>query len=106
MPLEPVYLLTAAGLLGLGAYGVLVAGHLLRQLLALNVLAMAVFLLLVAVGRGEGAVLDPVSQALVLTGIVVAVSATAFALALLLALYRRSGSAALDAGEAEDGDDD
>jgi len=87
-----VYLLAASALFGLGVHGVLVAGHLLRKLLALNLL---------------GGPLDPVPQALVLTGIVVAVSATAFALALMLALYRRSGSAELDASESigEEADD-
>lgn len=94
-----LYLLTGSGLFGLGVYGVLVAGHLLRKLLALNVLGVAVFLLLVAMGARGGGPLDAVPQALVLTGIVVAVSATAFALALLVALYRRTGSAELDAAQ-------
>ncbi|MDZ3823072.1 MAG: NADH-quinone oxidoreductase subunit K [Pseudoxanthomonas sp.] len=100
-----VWLGVAAGLVGLGVYGVLVAGHLLRKLLALNLLGTAVFLLMVVLGRRGAATPDPVSQAMVLTGIVVAVSATAFGLALMLALYRRSGEAALDdeAG-APDGD--
>ncbi|MBX3725571.1 MAG: NADH-quinone oxidoreductase subunit K [Xanthomonadales bacterium] len=91
-----VWLGVAAGLVGLGVYGVLVAGHLLRKLLALNLLGAAVFLLMVVLGRRGDAAPDPVSQAMVLTGIVVAVSATAFGLALMLALYRRSGEAALD----------
>jgi multicomponent Na+:H+ antiporter subunit C len=104
MPTDAVHLFTAAALFGLGVYGVLVAGHLLRKILALNVLGLAVFLLLVALGRRGAAVLDPVPQALVLTGIVVAVSATAFAVSLLLALYRRSGSADLDAAEEDDAD--
>ena len=104
---EPVlWLAVAAGLVGLGVYGVLVAGHLLRKLLALNLLGAAVFLMLIVLGgRGRDAP-DPVTQAMVLTGIVVAVSATAFGLALLLALYRRSGEASLDdAGIVGDGDE-
>jgi multicomponent Na+:H+ antiporter subunit C len=101
---ESIYLLAASALFGAGVYGVLVAGHLLRKILALNVLGMAVFLLLVTLGRPGAEVLDPVPQALVLTGIVVAVSATAFALALLLALYRRSGSADLDTSGDDEGD--
>jgi multicomponent Na+:H+ antiporter subunit C len=102
-----IYLLAASALFGLGVHGVLVAGHLLRKLLALNLLGASVFLLLVSVGSRGGGALDPVPQALVLTGIVVAVSATAFALALMLALYRRSGSAELDASESiEDEADD
>jgi multicomponent Na+:H+ antiporter subunit C len=88
-----VYLATAAALVGLGVYGVLVAEHVLRKLLALNLLGSAVFLLLVVLGdRGAGP-LDPVPQALVLTGMVVAVATTALALAILLALYRRAEGA-------------
>ncbi len=95
-----VYVLVAAGLIGIGIYGVLVAAHLLRKILALNVLGASIFLMLVTLGARDGR-LDPVSQAMVLTGIVVAVSATAFALNLLLALYRRSGNAALDGDQIE-----
>jgi multicomponent Na+:H+ antiporter subunit C len=95
-PTDTVYVFTAAALFGMGVYGVLVAGHLMRKLLALNLIGVAAFLMLITVGRrGEGA-MDPVPQAMVLTGIVVAVSATAFALALMLALYRRTGGASLD----------
>lgn len=98
-----VHVLAAAALFGFGVYGVLIAGHVMRKLLALNLMGSGVFLLLVAIGRrGDGA-LDPVPQAMVLTGIVVAVSATAFALSLLLALYRKTGSAELDDDGGEDG---
>jgi multicomponent Na+:H+ antiporter subunit C len=99
-----IFLFAASALFGLGVHGVLIATHLLRKLLALNLMGGAVFLLLVALGgRGDGP-LDPVPQTLVLTGIVVAVSATAFALALMLALYRKSGSAELDPDDDEFGD--
>jgi multicomponent Na+:H+ antiporter subunit C len=94
-----LYLFSAAALVGLGVYGVLVADHPLRKLLALNLLGGAVFLLLVVFGsRGDGP-LDPVPQALVLTGMVVAVATTGLALALLLALYRRTGDADLDSDD-------
>jgi multicomponent Na+:H+ antiporter subunit C len=64
---------------------------LLRKLIALNVTGAGVFHVLVAVAyRGFDAVPDPVPQALVLTGIVVAVSATALALALGQRLEKRS----------------
>jgi multicomponent Na+:H+ antiporter subunit C len=98
-----VWLAVAAGLVGLGVYGVLVAGHLLRKLMALNLLGAAVFLTMVVLGRHVHGEPDPVTQAMVLTGIVVAVSATAFGLALLVALYRTAGEAVLDpvAGEGE-----
>jgi multicomponent Na+:H+ antiporter subunit C len=94
-----LYLITAAALVGLGVYGVLVADHPLRKLLALNLLGGAIFLLFVVFGsRGDGP-LDPVPQALVLTGMVVAVATTGLALALLLALYRQTGDADLDSDD-------
>jgi multicomponent Na+:H+ antiporter subunit C len=96
---ELVYLAASSALFGMGVYGVLVSAHLLRKLLSLNLLAAAVFLMLISVGRRGADAPDPVPQAMVLTGIVVAVSATGFALALLLALYRATGSADLDLNE-------
>ena len=62
----------------------------LRQVIALNIAGSGVFLLLVAVpSRGAG--VDPVAQALVLTGIVVAVALTGVALVLLARLAELGG---------------
>ncbi|MGA7982286.1 MAG: NADH-quinone oxidoreductase subunit K [Chromatiaceae bacterium] len=70
-------------LFALGIWSFLVHDPLLRKLIALNVMGAGVFLVLIAVAyRGPGVPPDPVPHALVLTGIVVAVSATALALAL------------------------
>lgn len=91
-----LYMLTASAVFGVGLYGLLTAAHILRKLLALNVMGGAVFLLLVALAASDGGTPDPVAQALVLTGIVVAVAATAFALALLLRLHAVSGSTELE----------
>ncbi len=99
---DAVFLLAAAGVFGIGAYGLLIAQHVLRKLIALNMMSSAVFLILVTSGRSASWV-DPVPQALVLTGIVVAVSATAFALSLLVRLYRETGSASLDRTADDDG---
>ncbi len=67
----------------LGVWSFLVHEPLLRKLIALNVMGAGVFHILVAVAyRGTETAPDPVPHALVLTGIVVAVSATALALAL------------------------
>lgn len=91
-----IYVMAASAVIGAGVYGLLVAGHLLRKLLAINLLGSGVFLLLVTLAsRGERAP-DPVAQALVLTGLVVAVSMTAFALALLDRLFRVTGRTGLD----------
>lgn len=95
--------LCAAALVGLGLYGLIVHPQPLRKLLAFNLLGGGVFLLLGAVAR-RGAALglggDPVPQALVITGLVVAFSATALAVALLLRLAEAAGSARLSADPA------
>jgi multicomponent Na+:H+ antiporter subunit C len=78
-----LYGLAGAVLVGLGLRAALLQGNLLRKILALNVMGAGVFLALIATAyRGPAEAADPVPHALVLTGIVVAVSATALALAL------------------------
>jgi multicomponent Na+:H+ antiporter subunit C len=78
-----LYILAGIGLFGIGLRATLLQQMLLPRLLALNVCGAGVFLVFVAVAyRGIDQPADPVPHALVLTGIVVAVSATAMALAL------------------------
>lgn len=97
-----LYAVTGFGLFGLGLYGVIVHPHLLRKLLAFNLMGSGVYLALVGLSHpGSSGLTDPVPQALVLTGIVVAVSATAFALALVRRLYNQTGATQLD-GRFED----
>jgi multicomponent Na+:H+ antiporter subunit C len=94
-----IFSLAAAALFGIGVYGLLLAAHVMRKLLALNIMGSGVFLLFVTLtGRDAAGIPDPVPQAMVLTGIVIAVSATAFALALLVRLHRETGSTSLEAG--------
>ena len=82
-----LYALVGVGLFCLGLHALIVYAHLLRKILALNVMGSGVFLLLVALARRTGeAQADAVPQAMVITGIVVAVSATALALTLMLQL--------------------
>ena len=91
-----LYALVGAGLFVLGLYALVVHAHLLRKILAINVMGSGVFLVLVALGgRTPGASPDPVPHAMVITGIVVAVSATALALALMLRVRTRTGRAEL-----------
>ena len=78
-----LYGLTGVVLFSLGLRMVFIPMALLRRVLAINIAGAGLFLLLIAVAfRGNGATADPVPHALVLTGIVVAFSATALALAL------------------------
>jgi len=91
-----IWMVVAAGLFGIGLYSLVIARHLLRQIIAIKVMGSAVFLVLVvSVGLIDGA-LDGIAQALVLTGIVIAVAAVAFALALVVALAEQTGSVSLE----------
>lgn len=90
--------LVAAALVGVGLYGLIVNPQPLRKILAFNVVGSGVFLLFgVIARRGAAAGMggDPVPQALLITGIVVAFSATALAVTLLLRLYEETGSTTL-----------
>jgi multicomponent Na+:H+ antiporter subunit C len=92
--------LCGAALVGLGLYGLIIHPQPLRKILAFNLIGSGVFLLFgVIARRGAAAGMsgDPVPQALVITGIVVAFSATALAIALLLRLFHTTGQATLSA---------
>jgi multicomponent Na+:H+ antiporter subunit C len=91
-----LYGLCSAALVGLGLYGLIVQLEPLRKVLAFNLLGGGVFLLLgVVARRGAAAGLggDPVPQALIITGLVVAFAATALAVAVLLRLFEETGQA-------------
>ena len=99
----------SAGLLFflLGAWSFISHEPLWRKLIALNIMGAGVFHVLVAVAyRGLDAPPDPVPHALVLTGIVVAVSATALALAFGRRLDREAPEHTSDAhGGVDDRED-
>ena len=98
-----LYGLCGAAVIGVGIYGFMIHANILRRLLAFNVIGSGIFLMLgAAAGRTPGVPPDPVPQALIITGIVVALSATALGVALLVAYARASGSARLP----EDTEDD
>lgn len=89
MSTASAYGLLGAVLVGLGLYGVVLQAEPLRRILAFNLLGGGIFLLFgVMARRGAGAGFsgDPVPQAIVITGIVVAFAATALAVHLLLRL--------------------
>ena len=96
------YALVGIGLFSLGLHALVVYAHLLRKILAINVMGSGVFLVLAALAkRGGDAAPDPVPHAMVITGIVVAVSATAFALMLMLKLAAQTGAAELPGGRSD-----
>ena len=95
-----VFGLSAAVVVGLGLYGLVTNPQPLRKILAFNLLGVGVFLFFGVVARrgaGAGFGADPVPQALVITGMVVAFAATALSVALLLQLFRATGRASLRA---------
>ena len=78
--------LCGAALVGIGLFAVVSSPGLLRRIVGCNILGAGIFLVFGAVARrgaGAGFEADPVPQALVITGIVVAFSASARAVALL-----------------------
>ena len=95
--------LVGAALVGLGLYGMIVNPQPLRKILAFNLIGSGVFLVFGIVARkgaAAGFPFDPVPQAMVITGIVVAFAASALAVALILRLHEATGQATLDVGAA------
>lgn len=82
-----LYGLCAACLVGIGLFGLILHPTPLRKVISFNLLGSGTFLLFgIAARRGAAAGFfgDPVPQAMVITGIVVAFAATTVAVALLL----------------------
>jgi multicomponent Na+:H+ antiporter subunit C len=82
-----LYGLLGAALVGIGLFGLLARPEPLLRILAFNLLGGGIFLVFGAVARrgaAAGFAADPVPQAIVLTGIVVAFAATTLAVALVV----------------------
>jgi multicomponent Na+:H+ antiporter subunit C len=99
--MTPAFLagLVGAAVVGLGFYGLIVDPQPLRKLLAFNLIGSGVFLIFGIVARrgaAAGFQFDPLPQAMVITGIVVAFAASALAVALILRLSETSGRVTLD----------
>ncbi|MGY0373691.1 sodium:proton antiporter [Clostridium sp. JNZ J1-5] len=97
-------------LFGVGFATLLLHSNLIKKIIGLNIMDTAVFLFFIAKGyienreapiivgayKGVNAYINPVPTALMLTGIVVAVSTTAFALALTIKVNEKYGTIELD----------
>jgi multicomponent Na+:H+ antiporter subunit C len=95
-----IYTLTGIALFFLGFYSLIIYPHLLRKILALNIMGSGVFLVLISIAKhAEALFADPVPHAMVITGIVIAISATALALVLMLKLAEMTGKAQLSEDE-------
>lgn len=110
----PAHLLTsinywlAALLFLIGLWGILARPHLVRKLMAMNILQVAVIVFFITLAFKEDATppiarygdtepkahsyINPLPHTLMLTAIVVSVSTTGVALALLIRIYRRYGT--------------
>ena len=88
------YEIAAVILSGIGLMNLLLQRNLIRKIIGLNIMNTAVYLLFAA--KGYNAEYPPVPAGLILTGIVVTVSVTAFALALTLKLYETYGTLNID----------
>ena len=78
-----LYSLAGLALFVIGLFGLIACAQPLRKILAVNIMSSGVFLILIATAYFSGSrAIDPVPQAMVLTGIVVSVSTTALALIL------------------------
>lgn len=101
--LHNFYEVAAVLLFGIGFMNLLLQSNLIKKFIGLNIMDTAVYLFLAAKGfiygrvapiaaaGGEALVeqfINPVPSGLVLTGIVVSVSVTAFSLALIVRLYK------------------
>lgn len=106
--MTPFLLYGSAGVLlfVVGLHRLVTVRHLVRKVIAANVMAGGVFLLLIATAARDAVETpDPVPHAMVLTGIVVAVGITAFATALIRRLHAETNSTTLEE-QAVDGADD
>lgn len=92
-----VWIIGGGGLVLAGLWAFVVRESLLRKVLAFNVMGSGAFLMLIGFAREAGPE-EMMPEVLVITGIVVAVSATALALRLLWQWFRLSGRADLPHG--------
>jgi len=95
-------------LLLIGLYGMIAKENMMKKLMAMNVMQVAVIIFFLALAQKSGATapilvhgaehaeaaeyVNPLPHALMLTAIVVSLSTTGVALALLMRIHRRHGS--------------
>ncbi|TXD43772.1 Na+/H+ antiporter subunit C [Lujinxingia vulgaris] len=91
-----IYVIAGAGLVSVGVFAWVVRRHLVRRMMGVNILSTGVFMMLIGGARRVEGGPDGVPQAMVLTGIVVAVSATALGLALIQRIYDQRGERSVE----------
>lgn len=106
--LQNRFAVVAVLLFGIGFMNLLLQQNLVKKVIGFNIMDSAVFLLLASLGYIDGGIapivgdrgfdplyVNPIPSGLVLTGIVVSVSITAFSLALIQRIYRQYGTVVL-----------
>ena len=101
----------AAILFVIGLYTVLTHPNLIKKVIGINIMETAVFLLMVSIGYVNGGLspifglvkentdniyVNPLTTAMILTGIVVALSISAYSLSLIIKIYETYGTIELD----------
>ncbi len=98
--IEHINYIGSMALFIIGLYTVLTHNNLLKRVIGINIMETSVFLFFVSIGyvsQGRAPILlpdqdviyiNPIPSALILTGIVVAVSITAYSLSLIVKLYQ------------------
>lgn len=91
-------------LMMIGFYAIIAKKNLVKKVIGLNIFSTAIFLFYISIGdivggtepiyiHGEDVLyVNPIPHVLILTGIVVSVSTTAVALALIVNIYREFGT--------------
>ncbi len=109
--MDNYYYLVAIILFVIGVHTMLTHANLIKKVIAMNIMDTAVFLLFVSIGYVHGGVspildvtapgsevyVNPLPTALILTGIIVALSVSAYALSLAVKIYEFYGT--LDSDE-------
>jgi len=106
---EHINYVASVALFVIGLYTVLTHSNLLKKVIGINIMETSIFLFFVSIGYvndgsspiinlGGGRVIyvNPLPSALILTGIVVAVSITAYSLSLIIKLYEAYGTMDID----------
>ncbi|MFC6826148.1 cation:proton antiporter subunit C [Halopelagius fulvigenes] len=97
--------LVFVALVGIGLYGVIESSNLVKKVIGMNIFQVGIFLFFVTTGYvdggsppvvhgggGHGTYASPLPHVLILTAIVVGVSLTAVALALIVRIYEEYGT--------------
>ncbi|MEE3395592.1 MAG: cation:proton antiporter subunit C [Candidatus Onthomonas sp.] len=106
------YMFTAVILFCIGAFSLVFNPNLIKKLIGFDLMDGAIYMMLTSAGYIEGRIapivtdfsatpsvetyINPIPTGLVLTGIVVSVSVTAFALALVVRIYKKYHTVYLD----------